>query len=342
MGGAYSSPVQMRNKVYEGLVESIPDQTGKVIAITGCTTGTGNVLAKTTLRKNGAVIMLNRPSVRASTAFESLKAEFPNAKVYHVDCDLSSFASVREAAKEVNKIAKSGLHVLCNNAGVMANADEATGDGYDIQMQTNHLSHFLLTNELMPLLNKAASQSGDARVIQMSSISAFQPATPLDERYYGKNGGNLGGNAAGAMFNGPRWERYHQTKLANMIFNAALAGKLSAADSRVRAIVAHPGVASTNMQVTSAGHGGIGSFLAKLLFKVGGQSGEDGAAGIIRASFDPSVANGAYLGPKDRKGKPSMDGPAVEIEIPALAAREGDRDTLWRLSEEATGGEFRV
>jgi len=341
MGGAYSSPMQMRSKVYQGLVESIPDQTEKVVAITGCTTGTGNVLAKTTLQKNGAVIMLNRPSVRASTAFESLKAEFPNAKVYHVDCDLSSFSSVREAAKEVNKIAKSGLHVLCNNAGVMANADEATGDGYDIQMQTNHLSHFLLTNELMPLLNKAASQSGDARVIQMSSIAASQPSTPLDERYYGKNGGNLGGNA-GALFSGPRWERYHQTKLANMIFNAALAGKLSAADSRVRAIVAHPGVASTNMQVTSAGHGGIGSFLAKLLFKVGGQSGEDGAAGIIRASFDPSVANGAYLGPKDRKGKPSMDGPAVEIEIPALAAREGDRDTLWRLSEEATGGEFRV
>ena len=82
--------------------------------------------------------------------------------------------------------------------------------GYDTQMQTNHLSHFLLTKELLPLLNKAANSRGEARVVNHSSGARSFPSTPLHAKYLGKNGGNLGGNGNSMLFGGARWQRYHQ------------------------------------------------------------------------------------------------------------------------------------
>lgn len=75
----------------------------------------------------------------------------------------------------------------------MAFPDSATDDGYDCQMQTNHLSHFLLTKLLFPLLERKAGTAGEARVVNHSSMAAWYPGTRLGERYLGKNGGNLGG-----------------------------------------------------------------------------------------------------------------------------------------------------
>ncbi len=75
--------------------------------------------------------------------------------VTHVDYDAMSFASVRAAAKTV-LAATPELDVLANNAGVMALQDKATTDGFDLQMQTNHLSHFLLAKELYPAVKAAA------------------------------------------------------------------------------------------------------------------------------------------------------------------------------------------
>ena len=68
-----------------------------------------------------------------------------------------------------------GLNVLCNNAGVMALGDKATTDGYDLQMQTNHLSHFLLTKELWPLLEK---KGADARVVNHSRFAMLFFSSP--------------------------------------------------------------------------------------------------------------------------------------------------------------------
>ena len=75
----------------------------------------------------------------------------------------------------------------------MASPDKATADGYDCQMQTNHLSHFLLTSLLFPSLERKAQVAGEARVVNQSSVSAWHPGTRLNKRYFGKNGGNLGG-----------------------------------------------------------------------------------------------------------------------------------------------------
>ena len=134
-----------------------------------------------------------------------------------ITCDLADFSSVRQAAALVKDAFPGGVDVLCNNAGVYGSADLATADGFDIQMQINHLSHFLLTCELMPLILEASGKSGKgaARIIQHSSVARSIPKTPLSAQHLGKNGGQLGGDRFGLLNGGPRGERYHQSKLAN-------------------------------------------------------------------------------------------------------------------------------
>lgn len=184
---------------------------GKIIAITGCTTGTGYAAAEACAKKGAHVLMLNRKSERADAALAKVKAAAPGATVAHIDCDLTSIQSMKATAVAV-KGAVGKLDVLANNAGIMAFGDIATSEGYDIQMATNHLSHFLLTKELMPLLEASASSGGDPRIVNHSS-GARKRQHVLLRANLEKNGGNLGGSSHGFMMSGPRWKRYQQTKV---------------------------------------------------------------------------------------------------------------------------------
>ena len=154
---------------YHELKAVIPSQQGKIIAITGCTSGTGLVLAKTCAELGARVILLNRKSERADAALKELQGR--NASAQHVELDLSSFASVRACAEQLHKVCPDGIDVLCNNAGVMGLPDDATGDGFDVQMQSNHISHFLLTLSVWDLLERAAQKRGEARVVNHSRLA---------------------------------------------------------------------------------------------------------------------------------------------------------------------------
>jgi len=132
----------------------------------------------------------------------SLRQAVPEGRFVTQACDLQSFESVRNAAEALTNRYEA-LYCLANNAGVMATPDEATVDGYDTQMQTNHLSHFLLTAKLFPLLEAGAERFGDARIVNHSSFGRLHtPEKRLEERYLGPNGGNLGGNEVGFMKGG--------------------------------------------------------------------------------------------------------------------------------------------
>lgn len=274
------------------------DMTGKVVAVTGTTSGTGYVCARELAKKGATVVLLNRKSERSAAAVEKLRQEAPGATFDPVVCDLQNFASVRAAAEAI-KSKYERLDVLCNNAGVMALEDRATGDGYDVQMQTNCLSHFLLTKELFGLLR----ESEDARVVNHTSMARL--GEPLAPEYFEKKGGSLGGDGTpegNAQFSGPRWQRYHQTKLANCAFTYGLQERFEQKGIRnVKALLAHPGLARTNLQVTTAQTGGM-DVSGELMSNA--QSAEDGATGIIRACMDPASNSGEFYGPKAWTGFP--------------------------------------
>lgn len=383
MGGKPSMP-KVEDKIYAGCRDGLPRLDGKVVAITGTTLGTGYWAAVAAARAGvQLVLMLNRKSERSDAAQAGVQASIPQGAaagattssvaataVVTVDCDLSSFASTRQAAETVKEIASAhgGLDVLLNNAGVMAVPDKRTVDGYDVQMQTNHLSHFLLTKILMPLLEQAAAARGEARVVQHSSGARAQArAAPgedgnLLEKYFSKcEEGTLGGDGLKFCF-----ARYHQTKLANPVFMMALHKKLAARGSRVKSLCAEPGVAATELmpnlmaQHEAAGSGGAGICLLRTMFccmsaagKVTPQSAADGACPLILAGFGPGVDSGDFYMPESMAGSmvvgspvkcmeagkatPKADFQEQKFEHEKLTLSPENQALLWAKSEEAIG-----
>jgi len=338
----YKKP-DLKNEYYDDFVKNIPYLTGKTIAITGTTSGTGYVAADIVASKGARVILLNRSSVRANDSYNKLKKSNPEAELISVDCDLQSFDSVRKTTKEVVGLCKDGLDVLCNNAGVMAIRDIPTVDGFDVQMQTNHLSHFLLTKELFSSLKNAEEIRGESRIVNHSSIARFG-VKKLESKYFEKRGGNLGGNGSNMLLSmfipQGRWTRYAQTKLANAAFTASLHEKLSKINSNIKALVAHPGLAMTELQSTTVKDGGIGPWMISQMMKSKGQTMQDGAIGIIKCMTDVNVESGEFYGPGS--GKMDMKGLAVKFNLEGFYDNKETKDLLWSKSCEAIGEEFDI
>jgi len=327
---------QRPSQYYPSFFGSLPSMAGKTVVITGCSRGLGFVTARAVSQKGGSVIMLNRPGRNAGDSFQRLKDESTNNIVsspgaaatttqqHHlVDCDLLSFESVKEACRKVRDIAsgKNGIHVLCNNAGIMLQPDEASQDGYDITLQTNMLSHFLITRELMPCLKQGSLQSGRySRVVTMSSASGYG-RPPLDNRFFEPRGGSLGGARAS-------YERYHQSKLANLAFTAALHDRLIMSDNTsIQAIACTPGVCGTDMFVHATtvmnGQPSPKSMVP---------STEDGAMSQLKCIFDPEVRSGELWGP-GRNGALEC----TPMKPPQILVDSTSKALIWEACEKAVG-----
>ena len=144
--------------------DDIPDLSGKTIVVTGGNSGIGYEAALEFARKRADVIIACRDLGKARTAAAQISAQSPGAKVQVMELDLSSLASVRSFADAFHQ-GHPALHVLCNNAGVMAIPYRRTVDGFEMQFGTNHLGHFALTGLLLDRL--LATDGG--RVVNVSS-----------------------------------------------------------------------------------------------------------------------------------------------------------------------------
>lgn len=147
---------------------------------------------------------------------EQVRASSPDVQVTFLRCDVSSLTSVQECANAL-KAATDRLDILMLNAGTMA-VDAATSvDGYEIQFATNQMGHALLVKLLLPLLQETAQQPGsDVRVVNMTSIAYEQaPRKGVDFATLRSKQASL------TML--PRWGRYGQSKLAQMLYTDELA-----------------------------------------------------------------------------------------------------------------------
>eukprot|EP00746_Dinoflagellata_sp_MGD_P037348 gnl/MRDRNA2_/MRDRNA2_189713_c0_seq1.p1 gnl/MRDRNA2_/MRDRNA2_189713_c0~~gnl/MRDRNA2_/MRDRNA2_189713_c0_seq1.p1 ORF type:complete len:377 (+),score=49.33 gnl/MRDRNA2_/MRDRNA2_189713_c0_seq1:101-1231(+) len=303
------------DKIYPGTCEKMPSLEGKCVAITGTTSGTGYWTALATVKKNvGALLLLNRQSSRSKASHNELsQAAGPNTQVHSIDCDLMSFESVRGAIAQLAPIAAKfgGLDVLCLNAGAACLTDDRTVDGYDVQMQINHLSHSILADKLMPQLETAAQSRGEARIVYMTSSARFLPLKP-DFKFGGKHFekcpvDTLGGNdAAGAWST----DRYIHSKIAVTAYFCALHDKLAASGSKVKCLCADPGAASTSLQTNGLqgkarenANACLVNCLHYILFSPACcgilQSGGDGACPLIECCFDPGANSGDLIAPTE-------------------------------------------
>jgi len=344
----------------------LPSLIGKNVAVTGTTTGLGHALARCAIVKNAAlVLLLNRKSERSERSEKDLHKYFDNGNsddattpktvIKTIDCDLMSFDSVKKAAEQINQEVKSygGLDVLCLNAGIMAIDDNRTQDGFEVQMQTNQLSHFLLTSLVYPSVKDAAEKRGEACIVSQSS-SAREFPSALEATYFEKcDEGTLGGNDTWTLSQmvlgkGGPWVRYGQTKLANSVFTMALHHKLAESNSNIKSIGCEPGYSVTPLQSTPHF---TGSWLFKLLgFMVPKQSASDGSLNAASACFSPDAKSGDFYAPEK-----SMTGKPIKVVAAGERQKTGwigatDKATcdpqqqklVWEACEKALGIEFVV
>jgi NAD(P)-dependent dehydrogenase (short-subunit alcohol dehydrogenase family) len=285
---------------------------GKTAVITGAGAGLGRETARVLCLAGADVVMACRDATSAEAVAAALRAGLPpGAGTLEVMAvDLASLASVRSFAREL-QARRPRLDLLVNNAGVMATPLGTTSDGFETQMGTNHLGHFLLTRLLLDRLRASAP----ARVVVVAS----------EAHRRGSREGLLA-----TLDSDPRYERrryrpfaaYGDSKLANILFAKALAARL--AGSGVLALSLHPGVIATNLSK----HLGIAGTLFRALGPLVGKSVEQGAATTVFAATAPELTEaqaGIYLADCNQAE------PTEPARDPALAER------VWALSERAVG-----
>ncbi|KAF8588040.1 NAD(P)-binding protein [Ramaria rubella] len=150
-------------------VDQIPDMTGKVVIVTGGNAGIGFETIKALLQHNAKVYMATRSETKATAAIKELKT-LTGKTAHFLKLDLSSMASIRQAAAEYQS-KETQLHALWNNAGIsQPPKDQLTQEGYDLSFGVMVIGHHVFTKELLPVLLSTAKQSGEkVRVISLSS-----------------------------------------------------------------------------------------------------------------------------------------------------------------------------
>jgi NAD(P)-dependent dehydrogenase (short-subunit alcohol dehydrogenase family) len=325
------------SQYYPAFLEGLPSMQGKTVVITGCSRGLGYVTAKTIIKLGGFVVMMNRKSETANQVLQELTHECTtiDASIERVppalvECDLLSFDSVRQACEQVQTLTKeTGIDVLCCNAGIMLQPNQASQDGYDITVSTNVLSHFLITKLLFSRLQQAAANDNngaEARIVSMSSASGYGlPA--LDPPFFEQRGGKMGDGGQA------KYERYHQSKLANLLFTSALDDKLKEANSNVKAVACTPGVCGTDMFVhaTTVMSGRPSS-------RSNVPSTEDGAMAQLKCICDSTVSSGDLWGPK--MGTSTLV--KIPLAPPQIMIDASSKERLWNACEKATGEAFEL
>jgi NAD(P)-dependent dehydrogenase (short-subunit alcohol dehydrogenase family) len=301
----------------------IPSQAGRTAVVTGANSGLGLETSVALAAAGARVIMACRNPEKAATALAELRRRVPGSDVALMTLDLSSLASVRAFAREVNE-RHSRLDLLINNAGIMGVPLSKTVDGFESQMGTNHLGHFALTGLLIDRLMATPG----ARIITLGSLGHW--------RAKGLNLDDLGHERSQYS----NFGAYCNSKLANLLFVLELSRRLAARGADVVAAAAHPGFAATNIKpvptnpiiapISAAYRRMITPIAVKYLLN----SAEIGALSTLYAATVPGVSGNDYFGPdgfKELRGYPAPATRHPSANDAATAQR------LWEVSAALTG-----
>jgi NAD(P)-dependent dehydrogenase (short-subunit alcohol dehydrogenase family) len=289
------------------------DLSGKVVLITGGTTGLGKESARALGLAGATVIITARSEEKGQAAVAQLTELVPDGDFSFEVMELGSLDSVRAFADRF-LASHDRLDVLLANAGIMAVPYGKTDDGFELQFGTNHLGHFVLVNRLLPLLKASAP----SRIVNLSSAGHF---------------------ASGIIWDDPNFETkdyskmdaYGQSKTANILFTVELERRYG--DAGVHAWAVHPGMVMTDLarSFTKDDFGDLASRAKKSGMKMPTLVNVDVGASTqvwACASAEALEKPGSYLA--DR----AFAEPSDYANDPELAKR------LWVLSEQLVGEQF--
>lgn len=268
---------------------------GKVVVITGATSGIGQVAAERLAERGARIVLVARDRVRAEATLARLRERAPGITHGVHFADLSRLAEMKRVASEIAD-AEPRIDVLINNAGAMFNQRRVTEDGLELTFALNHMAYFVLTHGLRGRLVASAP----ARVINTASEAHRRARLDLDDLQSVRG------------YSG--FKVYSRSKLCNILFTRELARRL--AGTGVTANCLHPGFVATRFGDASGGPGAWVVRLAKVL----AISPEKGAETIVHlaASADVADVSGEYF------HECRIAAPAPEARDDAVAAKFWD------------------
>jgi NAD(P)-dependent dehydrogenase (short-subunit alcohol dehydrogenase family) len=294
------------------------DLSGRTALVTGGTSGIGTETARALAAAGARVVITARDKAKAEEALDHLQQAAPDADFDYALVDLGSLDSVRKASEDILERFPV-IHILINNAGVMATPFGRTVDGFETQFGTNHLGHFVLTNLLVPALIAGAP----SRVISLSSASHQRGDVQWEDI-----------NFETQPYDPVR--SYAQSKTANVLFAVELDRRLGARD--VHAYAVHPGVIPTNLRrylpkemlEMAKAHAASNPGAEKTI--------EQGAASTVWAatSADLEGKGGSYI----QDCSVAVPGEAAGSAVMAYALDPEAAQRLWTISEEMVGQTF--
>ena len=278
----------------------LPDLTGRTVIVTGATSGVGRATAAALADAGARVIMAVRNVDKGAAVAADLRATTPGAALEVRALDLADLATVRDFARDWTD----PIDIMINNAGVMSTRRAETADGFELQLGTNHLGHFLLTTLLLPQIT--------GRVVVVASDAHRWAHLDLDD---------------------PHWQHrryrafaaYGQSKLANLLFALELDRRLGPTGRRALAV--HPGWVQSDLGLGQ--HGLTATRISTALGSVFGQTPESGARSTLVAATQ-DLPGGSYIGPDGlgaNRGVPTLLGRSRDAVDADLARR------LWSWSE---------
>ncbi len=203
------------------------DLTGRTVVITGGYSGIGLETTRALVGAGARVIAPSRRPEAAQDAFAEIDGDITVAAM-----DLGDLASVRRAASDIAD-ANDEIHLLINNAGIMACPETRIGPGWEAQFATNHLGHAVLFDGLKGALRQGAEKNDGVRVVALSSIAHLRSDILWDDFHFQSTPYE-------------KWTAYAQSKTANALF--ALGVDAQFTDDGVRAFSVHPGGILTPLQ----------------------------------------------------------------------------------------------
>ena len=300
------------SKYVAGVKYRQKDLTGKVYIVTGSNTGIGYQTALGLVRMGATVVMACRSKDKAEEAIKKIidTVKCPPDRIIFRKLDLCGFDSVKKFVRDFKEL-NLKLDGLINNAGMMSAERKQTMDGYEMVFTANHLSHFLLTNLLLPELEKS-----NGRVVNVtSSLHKLAKKYDFDDIMSEKNY-NI-------------WSNYAQSKLANILFTQELQERLDNKKSKVICNSVHPGCVMTEVTRDMDYWMRLGDYLATPIMVLLRKTAAQGAYCSIHCAVADSIETNNY------KGLYFMHCAPTKVGVGAYDVVA--RKRLWEESEKITG-----
>ena len=297
------------------------DLSGTSVFITGANSGLGQETARAMAAKGAHIIMAGRDQAKLDEAVAAILGTVPKAQLDTITLDLGSLESIRAATSRARQ-RFDRIDLLINNAGVMACPFTHTADGFEMQFGTNHLGHFALTAELMPLIERGHAK----RIVNLSSRGHHFAPVDFDDPNFERRPYDP-------------WVSYGQSKTANVLFTIGLEQRFAVLG--IHAYAVHPGGIQTNL-----GRHMTEEMVAALMERVtSSDSGFEwktipqGAATSCWAATAPELEGkgGVYC---EDCHVAELDDVSSDGGVRSYAVNPSYADQLWKLSEELTGAKF--